>query len=75
MHRISADQPQDGRLRFLFEDTVVSVGLAPNATFGDIALALDQVKQAHHRHPVAIDVLFAVLPRRDVIPGAYQHAH
>jgi len=75
MHKISADQPQDGRLRFLFDDTVVSVGLAPNATFGDIALALDQVKQIHHGHPVAIDVMFAVSPNGGIMPGAYRNTH
>ncbi len=75
MYNISANQPQDGRLRFMFDDTVVSVGLAPNATFGDIALALDHVKQTHHGHPVAVDVMFAVPPRSDVMSGPYQHAN
>jgi hypothetical protein len=75
MDTISADQPQDGRLRFLFDDTVVSVGLAPNATFGDIALALDHVKQTHHGHPVAIDVKLAVSPGGGLMQRSPQHAH
>jgi len=72
MYAISVDQPQDGRLRFLFDDAVVSVDLAPNATFADIALALDHVKQTHHGHPVAIDVMLAVSPGRGPVQ---QHAH
>ena|SRR5579871_3583573 len=49
-----------GRVRFLFDDAVVSLNLAADATFEDIARTLDALVRRHHGKPVAIDVTLAV---------------
>jgi CheY-like chemotaxis protein len=49
-----------GRVRFLFDDAVVSLSLAADATFEDIARTLDELARRHHGKPVAIDVTLAV---------------
>lgn len=51
-------QAQDGRLRFVFSDTVVSLGLCANATFEDIARTLGKLSKRHYGNPVAIYVTF-----------------
>jgi hypothetical protein len=44
------------RLRIFYRDTTVSLGLADNATFEDIARKMDELPNRGHGDPVAIDV-------------------
>jgi len=44
------------RLRFTFADQVLSLGLAADATFADIAEALSGLSRSIQLSPVAIDV-------------------
>jgi hypothetical protein len=59
MHHIPAHHAGDSRLRFVFSDAVVSLNLAADATFEDIAWSLRDLKAARHGNPVAIDVVLA----------------
>ncbi len=59
MHSIQNTAAGANHLRFVFSDKVVSLGLGPDATFGEIALALGDLVDRHRRHPLAIDVTFA----------------
>jgi hypothetical protein len=43
-------------LRFVFDDSVVSESLAPDATFGDVACRWSEVSMQHQGMPVAIDI-------------------
>ncbi len=61
MHHTPAHHADDSRLRFVFSDAVVSLNLAADATFEDIAWSLRGLKAARHGNPLAIDV---VLPNR-----------
>ena len=54
------DHAGDSRLRFLFDDAVVSFSLAANATFEDVARTLDELAPQRYGNPVAIDVTLAV---------------
>jgi hypothetical protein len=56
MQPIHIDPAEDRRLRFVFENTVVSLGLASDATFEDIARSLARLSTRHYGKPVAIDV-------------------
>ena len=47
---------RDTRLRFVFDDTVMSYSVAADATFGDIAAKLREVAGRRRCKPVAIDV-------------------
>ncbi|MBE0531763.1 MAG: hypothetical protein IH626_13115 [Rhodospirillales bacterium] len=49
----------DNRLRFIFNDTVVAVRLAANATFEDIARTLGKLPRQRYGDPLAIDVTLA----------------
>jgi hypothetical protein len=49
----------DSRLRFVFDDAVISLRLASDATFEDIARTLEKVGAKHRHKPVAIDVRLA----------------
>ena len=53
MHSETARYSQ---LRFVFDDAVLSFDIAADATFGEIARALDGVSMLRHGHPIAIDV-------------------
>ncbi len=44
------------RLRFVFNDTVLSLGLAADATFSDVAEALSGLSRSASPGPTAIDV-------------------
>jgi hypothetical protein len=52
------------RLRFVFEDTVFSLGVAADATFADVAEALVRLSGPARRSPIAIDVTVAANLRR-----------
>jgi len=56
MQPIQVHHSGDSRLRFVFNDTVVSLTLAANATFEDIARTLGELAPRHYGDPVAIDV-------------------
>jgi hypothetical protein len=60
MQPIQVDHAGDNRLRFVFDDAVVSLNLAAHATFEDIAWTLGELAQQHCSNPLAIDVTFAV---------------
>jgi hypothetical protein len=47
------------RLRFVFNDTVLSLGLAADATFSDVAEALSGLSRSARPGPTAIDVTVA----------------
>jgi hypothetical protein len=59
MQPIQADHTGDSRLRFVFDDGVVSFGLPADVTFGDIARTLGELSSRRHGSPVAIDVTLA----------------
>ena len=56
MRPIQADHTGDSRLRFVFDDGVVSFGLAADVTFGEIARTLGELSRRRYGSPVAIDV-------------------
>ncbi len=56
MQQIETTASGAGRLRFVFEDAVVSFSLAAEATFGEIAQKLAEISNRHPGDPVAIDV-------------------
>ena len=56
MQPMQADHTGDSRLRFVFDDGVVSFGLAADVTFGEIARTLDELSSGRYGSPVAIDV-------------------
>ena len=57
------DHAGDSRLRFIFDDAVISFSLAAHATFEDIARTLGELAQDHNINPLAIDVTFAAPTR------------
>lgn len=59
MQPIQVDQARDSRLRFVFSDTVISLGLAADATFGEVARKLGRLSRKRYGNPVAIDVTLA----------------
>jgi hypothetical protein len=48
------------RLRFVFDDAVVSMGFPADATLEDVACSLDTLVPHHDDVPIAIDVTLAV---------------
>lgn len=60
---------QDRCLRFVFANGVHSFDLAGNATFGDIARALEDMASKRRGVPVGIDVTFAAAPASAATPS------
>jgi hypothetical protein len=56
MQSIQVDHAKDNRLRFVFNHSVMSFSVAPDATFGEIARTLGGLSSRRHGNPVAIDV-------------------
>ncbi len=56
MYPIRMDNAGANRLRFVFDDAVVSFRLAAEATFEDIAQTFGELAPRHHGNPVVIDV-------------------
>jgi hypothetical protein len=56
----TADPVQANRLRFVCDDTVLSLDLAADATMGDVARAFADLAHKHRRNLVAIDVTMAM---------------
>jgi hypothetical protein len=50
------------RLRIFYSDTAVSLDLAADATFEDVARKLDELPNQGHGDPVAIDVTLRAAP-------------
>lgn len=67
MQPIQIDHAGDSRLRVIFSDTVMSVGLAANATFEDVARRLDEFSNRRHGDPIAIDVTLSPTSRADLL--------
>ena len=63
MQPIQVDHARDSRLRFVFDDAVVSFGLAVNATFEDIARTMGELSNRRYGNPVAIDITLAIPPK------------
>jgi hypothetical protein len=64
MQRTQLDTSGNSRLRFVFSDRVISLKLATDATFEDIARSLESLAAKHSGKPVAIDVTFGGSARR-----------
>jgi hypothetical protein len=62
MQSIQTNHMTDSRLRFVFNHSVMSLNLASDATFGEVAHTLGELSNRRYGHPVAIDVR---LKRRD----------
>ena len=62
MQPIQVYKLPEHRLRFVFNDTTVSLGLAANATFEDIARKLDELPNQGYGDPVAIEVTLRAVP-------------
>ena len=58
MQSIQGHPAPHGRLRFVFRDTVVSLGIVADLTFGEIARTLRELSRQRFGDPVAIDVTF-----------------
>ncbi len=56
MGSMQAGRSSGHRLRFVFDDRIVSVTVSPDATFGEIARNLWNLPSRRYGHPVAIDV-------------------
>ena len=56
MQSIQTDHLKDNRLRFVFNHSVMSFSVAPDATFGEIARTLGGLSNRRYGNPVAIDV-------------------
>ncbi|MGB8843980.1 MAG: hypothetical protein WCC64_23265 [Aliidongia sp.] len=63
----STYSPNDRHLRFVFDDAVIFLNLAPDATFGDVARECADLALHHRGHPIAIDI---TLPARPGLLGA-----
>ncbi len=69
MQRTQLDTSDSSRLRFVFSDGVISLRLAKDATFEDIARTMVSLAAKHSGKPVAIDVTFGGSARRIGVPG------
>ena len=70
---LRTNSTRDSRLRVVFDDMVVSMRLAPNATFGDVARTLGELTPRHPDGPVGVDVRFAFPVGRPARPGEARH--
>jgi hypothetical protein len=57
MQPVKVDHAGGSRLRFVFDDSVVSFNLAADVTFGEIARTLSDLSNRRYGNPVAIDVI------------------
>jgi hypothetical protein len=62
MQPVQIYQVPKHRLRIFYNDTTVSLGLAANATFEDIARKLDELPNQDNGDPIAIDVTLRAVP-------------
>jgi endonuclease III-like uncharacterized protein len=73
MHPNHIDPAEDRRLRFVFNHAVVSLGLASDATFEDVARNLARLSTRHYGKPVAIDVLLGPRLADPVRPAGFHY--
>ena len=65
MASMRANDTGENRLRFVFDDTVMSFAIAADATFADVARKWGDVEPRDRGNPIAIDVtLIGASPRR-----------
>jgi hypothetical protein len=62
MQPIRQDHAEDSRLRFVFDDAVICLSLAADATLEDVARQWGEMAPQHPGSPVAIDVTLPVRP-------------
>ena len=62
MQHFGVDHVGKSRLRFVFDDAVVSFSVAADATLEDIAQTFDKLASQHYGNPIAIEVTLAALP-------------
>ncbi len=55
-------QPKERRLRFVFQDKVVSFGVAADLSFGDVARTLRELAPRHYGEPLSIDCIQTNMP-------------
>ncbi len=60
--------PAAGRLRFVYDDGVISLRLRSPPTFGEVASAMGHLAHGHHAAPRAIDLRLDA-PTPAVAPG------
>lgn len=56
MRLVPVDHTGESRLRFFFDDAVVSFSVSRDVTFGDIAGLLDELPNPRFGNPRAIDI-------------------
>jgi hypothetical protein len=56
---VGVDRARESQLRFIFDNSVISMAIGANTTFGDIALTLGALSRRPRGAPVAIDVTLA----------------
>ena len=56
------DIVESSRLRFVFDEAVISLDLAAHATFEDVARTLGELEPQRYGNPIAIAVTLAALP-------------
>ena len=66
MQTIQFERSEGSRLRFVFDDAVVSFNLAGNADFGEIARIMDELTKEDRGRPLGIDVTMSGASRNDV---------
>ncbi|HXP97486.1 MAG TPA: hypothetical protein VN809_12290 [Telmatospirillum sp.] len=64
MRPIQAEHVENSRLRLIFDDAVVSCGLAFGATGEDIARTLGDLEPMHYGDPIAIFVTLGSRKRK-----------
>ena len=62
MQHFNVDHAGNNRLRFIFDDAVVSFSVAADATLEDIARTFGELAPQHYGNPLAIEVILAVPP-------------
>jgi hypothetical protein len=62
MQSNQADLAEDNYLRLVFDDSVISIRLAAEATLGEIARRWDDLSSRHPHKPIAVDVIFGCSP-------------
>ncbi len=61
MQQIQSERVAAHSLRFAFDDAVISLTVAPGATFEDVALLWGEMSVERHGNPVDIKLTFASL--------------
>jgi hypothetical protein len=62
MRFLRTDIASNSRLRFVFDEAVVSFDLAANSTLEDVARTLGELESLRYGKPITIDVTLTALP-------------